>query len=65
MAKTNPAEFVRQIRTEMSKVVWPTRKEATVTTIMVCIMAAVMSIFFLIADKGIAFVIEQILTIGS
>ncbi len=65
MAKTNPAEFVRQIRNEMSKVTWPTRKEATVTTVMVCIMAAIMSIFFLFVDKGLAFIIEQILKIGS
>ena len=50
MAKTSPAEFVRQIRQEVSKVVWPTRKEAMITTIMVFIMASVMSVFFLGVD---------------
>ncbi|MBL4601543.1 MAG: preprotein translocase subunit SecE [Emcibacteraceae bacterium] len=65
MAKTSPAEFVRQIRQEVSKVIWPTRKEATVTTIMVFIMAAVMSVFFLGVDKLWNFVIQLILGLGA
>lgn len=65
MAKTSPAEFVRQVRQEVSKVVWPTRKEATVTTIMVFIMAAVMSVFFLGVDKFWAYVIQLLLGLGS
>ncbi len=65
MAKTNPAEFVRQIRQEVSKVVWPTRKEAMITTIMVFIMASVMSVFFLGVDKLWAFVISLLLGLGA
>lgn len=65
MANTSPAEFVRQIRQEVSKVVWPTRKEAMVTTIMVFIMAAVMSIFFLGVDRLWAFVIQLLLGLGA
>jgi len=61
MAKTNPAEFVRQVRQEVSKVVWPTRKETMVTTIMVFIMATIMAIFFLGVDQLLAFVIKLIL----
>ena len=38
MAKTNPFEFIQQVRSEMSKVTWPTRNETVVTTIMVLIM---------------------------
>ena len=64
MAKTSPAEFVRQVRQEVSKVVWPTRKEATITTIMVFIMAAVMSIFFLGVDKIWAYLIQLLLGLG-
>ena len=64
MAKTSPAEFVRQVRQEVSKVVWPTRKEATITTIMVFIMAAVMSIFFLGVDKIWAYLIRLLLGLG-
>ncbi|MCK5425581.1 MAG: preprotein translocase subunit SecE [Emcibacter sp.] len=61
MAKTSPAEFVRQVRQEVSKVTWPTRKETTVTTVMVFIMAAVMAIFFLAVDQGLSYVIKLIL----
>lgn len=61
MAKTSPAEFVRQVRQEVSKVTWPTRKETTVTTIMVFIMAAVMAIFFLGVDQVLSYVIKLIL----
>ncbi|HPF46971.1 MAG TPA: preprotein translocase subunit SecE [Emcibacteraceae bacterium] len=65
MAKTSPAEFVRQVRQEVSKIHWPTRKEATVTTIMVFIMATVMSVFFLGVDQLWAFVIQLILGLGA
>ncbi len=61
MAKTSPAEFVRQVRQEVSKVAWPTRKETTVTTIMVFIMAAVMAIFFLGVDQILSYFIKLIL----
>ncbi|HEC00321.1 MAG TPA: preprotein translocase subunit SecE [Sphingomonadales bacterium] len=61
MAKTSPAEFVRQVRQETSKVVWPTRKETMVTTIMVFIMAAVMAIFFLGVDQLLSYLIKLIL----
>lgn len=65
MAKTSPAEFVRQVRQEVSKVVWPTRKEATITTIMVFIMATVMSIFFLGVDQLWSFMIGFLLGLGA
>lgn len=65
MAKTSPAEFVRQIRQEVSKVVWPTRKEATITTIMVFIMAAVMSVFFLGVDQLWSWIVGLLLGLGA
>lgn len=65
MAKTSPAEFVRQVRQEVSKVHWPTRKEATITTIMVFIMASVMSIFFLGVDKLWNYIVALLLGIGA
>ena len=61
MAKTSPAEFVRQVRQETSKVAWPTRKETMVTTIMVFIMATVMAIFFLGVDQALSYLIKLIL----
>jgi preprotein translocase subunit SecE len=65
MAKTSPGEFVRQVRQEMARVTWPTRKEVIVTTIMVFIMVFVMSIFFLLVDQVLAWGVGQILGIGG
>ncbi|NCO85487.1 MAG: preprotein translocase subunit SecE [Rhodobacterales bacterium] len=50
MARTNPVQFVQQTRAEIAKVVWPTRREVTLTTIMVFIMAALMAVFFSLVD---------------
>ncbi len=65
MAKTSPAEFVRQVRQEVSRVTWPTRKEVSVTTIMVFIMVTVLSIFFLLVDRVLSFGVRQILGLGG
>lgn len=51
MAKTNPFTFIQQVRSEVSKVTWPTRRETAVTTVMVFIMVVIASIFFLLADQ--------------
>jgi len=46
----NPAQFIQQVRSEASKVVWPTRKEAGITTMMVFLMALLAAIFFFVVD---------------
>ncbi len=46
----NPLQFVQQVRSEVSKVVWPTRREVVLTTVMVFIMAALTAVFFAIVD---------------
>lgn len=53
MAKTNPFQFIQQVRTEVGKVVWPTRREVMLTTIMVFILAAITATFFSLVDLGI------------
>lgn len=50
MAVTNPIQFVQQVRAEISKVVWPTRREVLLTTVMVFIMAALTAVFFALVD---------------
>ncbi|MDZ4367424.1 MAG: preprotein translocase subunit SecE [Afipia sp.] len=50
MAKTSPAEFINQVRAEAKKIVWPTGRETVQTTIMVLIMATILSLFFLGVD---------------
>ncbi len=65
MAKVNPALFMRQVRQEVSKVTWPTRKETAVTTAMVFVMVTLAAIFFLIIDQIISVGIQEILGFGG
>jgi preprotein translocase subunit SecE len=65
MAKTNPAEFLQQVRSEGSKVTWPTRKETMITTAMVFVMVVLASVFFLLTDQVIRIAIRLILGLGS
>ena len=50
MARTNPLQFLQQVRTEVSKVVWPSRREVLLTTVMVFVMAALAATFFSLVD---------------
>lgn len=50
MAKTNPLQFMQQVRAETAKVVWPNRREVLMTTVMVFIMATLTAIFFFLVD---------------
>ena len=65
MARTSPAQFVREVRQEMSKVTWPTRKELVVTTVSVFAMAIAAALFFFVVDQIIAVAVEFILGIGG
>jgi len=61
MAMTNPLQFIQQVRSEVSKVVWPTRRETVLTTVMVFIMATLTAIFFSLVDILIRSGLEGIL----
>ncbi|MEL6809232.1 MAG: preprotein translocase subunit SecE [Pseudomonadota bacterium] len=62
MAATNPLQFIQQVRSEVSKVVWPTRREVLLTTVMVFILAALTAVFFAIVDIIIRWGLETVLT---
>ena len=64
MSRNNPLEFVRQVRQELSKVTWPTRKETIVSTIMVFIMVILASLFFFVVDQIFSFGVKNILGLG-
>jgi preprotein translocase subunit SecE len=51
MAKTNPFQFLQQVRAEGAKVTWPTRRETAVTTVMVFVMVFLAAVFFFLADQ--------------
>jgi preprotein translocase subunit SecE len=65
MPKVSPFKFLQEVRAEAQKVTWPTRKETTVTTIMVFLMVAVASIFFLLADQVMRITVSFLLGINS
>lgn len=65
MAKVSPGEFVRQVRQETAKVTWPTRRETTVTAIMVLIMTAILSIFFLGVDQILGRIVRFLLSFAG
>ncbi len=61
---SNPFVFLQQVRTETSKVTWPSRRETLISSIMVLIFAFLAAIFFFLSDQVISFVVEFILGIG-
>ncbi len=61
MAKTSPGEFIRQVRAEGRKVVWPTAKETWVTAIMVFIMTSLLALFFFGVDSAFAAIVKSLL----
>mgnify|MGYP005752873463 FL=1 len=65
MAKTNPLEFIQQVRSETSKVTWPTRRETLITTVMVFIMVAFAMVFFFLVDLGLSNLVSFVLGLGG
>ena len=63
--KFNPFTFLQQVRAEAVKVVWPSRRETTVSTVMVIVMAFFAAIMFLVADQVISQGVRLILGLGS
>ena len=64
-SRMNPFVFLQQVRQETAKVTWPSRRETTISIIMVLVFAVIASIFFLAADQLIAYLVGLILNIGG
>ena len=65
MAKTSPIEFMRQVRQETSKVVWPTRRETIMTGVMVMIMTSLLGIFFVGIDAIFDAIVNFLLSLAK
>lgn len=65
MAKTTPAQFVQEVRQEIAKVTWPTRRETTVSTAMVFLMVILAAVFFFLVDEILAFGMRLIFGFGG
>lgn len=61
----NPFQFIQQVRAEVSKVVWPNRRETMLTTAMVFVMVTIVSLFFFLVDLTIRTGLDGILSIAS
>ncbi|MGI2032488.1 preprotein translocase subunit SecE [Rhizobium panacihumi] len=63
-SKTNPITFLKQVRTETSKVTWPSRRETTISTAMVLVMVVVAALFFFAADQLIGWLLGFVMNFG-
>ena len=63
--KTSPALFVRQVRQELQKVTWPTKRDTFISSLIVILLIFLFSIFFLLSDQVWSFSIKKIIEIGS
>ena len=63
--KTSPALFVRQVRQELQKVTWPSRRDTFISSLIVIFLILLFSIFFLLTDQIWSFSIKKIIEIGS
>lgn len=64
MAKLDPAGFIRDVRQEVSRVTWPTRKETLITTGLVLALSALAAVFFLLVDKLIQLAMSLLFGFG-
>ena len=65
MAKTNPAQFVRQVRQEINRITWASRRETMLASLSVFVMALIASIFFLLVDLMLSNVVQYLLSFGG
>lgn len=64
-SKTNPIQFLQQVRAEASKITWPSRRETMISTAMVLLMVIFAALFFFAADQLIGWLIGLVLNVGS
>jgi len=65
VARVNPGEFIRQVRAETAKVVWPTGPDTMRTAIMVLIMTALLGLFFLGVDSVFSWIVSGLIALAS
>ena len=65
MAKTNPAQFVRQVRQEINRITWASRRETMFASLSVFVMALIASVFFFLVDLMLSTVVQFLLSFGG
>jgi preprotein translocase subunit SecE len=64
MARYNPLQFIQEVRAEVAKVTWPSRKETMITTAAVLVMVVMAALFFMIADQVLGSLVSLVLGLG-
>ena len=64
MARLSPVQFARQVRQEVAKVTWPSRRETGISTLMVLIMVVVAAVFFMLVDQFFAWIVRLLFGLG-
>ena len=65
MAKTNPAQFVRQVRQEINRITWASKRDTMYASLSVFVMALIASVFFFIVDLLLSKVVQILLSFGG
>ena len=65
MAKTNPAQFVRQVRQEINRITWATKRETLIASMSVFVMALIASLFFFLVDLLLSNIVQALLSFGG
>ena len=65
MAKTNPAQFVRQVRQEINRITWATKRETIIASMSVFVMALIASLFFFLVDLLLSNIVQALLSFGG
>lgn len=65
MAKTSPGQYVREVKTEMKKITWPSRQETTISVVAVFVMVFFISLFLFLSDQLLSYIVKLILNLGS
>ena len=63
MARTSPGDFINQVKAESAKIVWPTRRETLMTTLMVVIMTVLLASFFFLTDSVFGWAVKSLLSL--
>lgn len=65
MAKVNPLQFFRQVKQEVKKVTWPSRKEVMQSLVMVVVLVALAATFFFVVDQVLSWIVRLVFSIGE
>lgn len=61
----SPVKFIEEVRREVAKVTWPSRKETMITTMMVFTFVVISAAFFFLVDQVMSLLVRAVLGLGA